>query len=237
MRKIVSIVLVALALTACSDSKKASAPDPTNDKVIADNALLRVSELPGFTEDPSDFASSSPASAGASSSAPSEEDPVLQCIQQATGTDFSHLSSDRTARSKRTFSGGTGSDKTTISASIELYRSASPLDAAIEAMRQPTVSACLKTAMQNSFGVQEIDVPDVTITPSPLPGVGDGGTTLVLKGTLSTVSFSTPFVSEIDFVRVGRSSLSVSITKFSGDTVDHDLAVRGIKTMVGRLKL
>jgi hypothetical protein len=221
-------LLLLLLVVACSDSKK-SAPDPAKDQQAAQDALLRPSDVIGYTE-------TSATAGGASSDAPASNDPIASCVQQATGLDLSALTGSRTAQAKRTLAQGAGVSKSEIESSIEVYRDDTLLSKEVEALTHPDVQACVKTAFQNSFGSQDVDLPDLSITVHPLEGVGDDGVTIRVQGSLLTPGLTASFASDVAFVRAGRASISATVTTFN-HAPDAGLAENAAKAMLKRLHL
>ena len=227
LSRVLILWALALLVMACSDDKK-RAPDAALDQVAADSAVLRVSDVPLYSEEPS--------TSSTGSDAPEGDDPIATCVQQTTGLDLNALKKDRTARSVRTLSSGDGSGQTEIEGSIEIYRDDRLLAQEVGALLNPDVQQCVKSAFQNSFAANDIDLPDLSITVSKLDGVGDEAASILVKGTYSAPGTQAAFTSEVQFVRAGRATVSATVTSFNKEP-DHDLGVNAIKAMLQRLRL
>lgn len=225
MPKVLATVAAVLVLLGCSDGggDGGRAPDPAQDLLIAEAALLQQTDLPTYVQKQGVDAGSTDPSGG-------------ECVRKAANIDAATIEAGRTAVAKRTFSTDSGLNKIEVGGTVELNKDDHLLSTQLDAFLQPGVTDCLVSEFQNSFGEQGIDVPQLTITASKLDGVGDQGVTLLLKGRIESPGFSAAFSSDVSVVRVGRASVSVSVTRFNGDA-DHDLGVRAVTTMVKRLKL
>jgi len=224
MRRLLGIVLVFAAVTACGGG--GSGASTKDDQNIADVAVLKGADLPsGFIEKASSSSSSSDSSASEESDA---------CYQQATGQDPKAFDRSRTAKTKANFEKGQGLDAVRIEAIVEMLQDPKVISDQLAAFAKPEVGDCLKNLFTSAASSSSATISDTKTNFVPLDGVGDAGGTFTLTATLTAAGVHGSLTLELDLVKKGRAALSVAITTFDV-APDHDLAVSSIKLMASRI--
>ena len=224
MRRTAGILLGFIVLAACSGG---GGVDTSHDQAKADAAVLQPADVPGFDTD---------TSSSDSSDSSSSSDPADECFQQATGLDPNASDKDRTGKAETKLKKGEALSTVGVESSVELYKSDAPLKKFLDALLSSDITSCFEQAIKDSEQADDsgVTLGDVNTSIKPLTGIGDQGGEIVFTATIGASGLQVPFAAEINFVRVGRAALTVTVFAI-GNATDHDLAVNGLKTMVTRL--
>jgi hypothetical protein len=229
MRKVVVAVIAVALLAACGGGS--SKPDTAKDQAKADNIVLRASDLPdGFAVKES---SSSDSSGSTDSSSDATQQQFDDCVEGKSGVSGADDKAHTTAKAKATYEQGTGLDSVEVEGEAQLYDEEAIVAKELSALQDPAFGDCIQPAFESSFTNEGATDVALTVTPTSVDGIGDGGAGYLVSGNVTITGVKVAFATELGFVRVGRTALTTFVTSLTGDA-DHDLLTRSLSAMAGR---
>ncbi|MEY2592212.1 MAG: hypothetical protein QOJ67_4196 [Acidimicrobiaceae bacterium] len=145
------------------------------------------------------------------------------------------MEKSRTARTKANFKSGQGPDTVSVEAEVEMVKDPKVLSDQLASFANSAVADCFKTAFESQVTKGSTKLTGLQVNFVKLDGIGDGGGTFKITGTVSASGVEVPISVEINLVKTGRAALSLTVTAINSQT-DHDLAVTSLKTMAGRVQ-
>ena len=216
---------LALVVTGCGSSSKSS--NPAADLALAKGSVLTETDAPsGYTAAPHQSSGDLP-------------EPVKRDFANCIHTDATILDVNGQHADGPDFNDGNDGS---IENSVEIMKTKSITDKEIKAIQQPSVPNCLGKLFDTAIKAEVAKDPQaqgatfgaVTVTPLPVPGVGDKSAAFRARVPISAGGNSAVFYADTLFVQRGRAGITLQASKI-GEAPDQSLENQLASKMVNRL--